>query len=67
MYAKAISDYLEANGIKRVYVSQQTGIKPAALTATLNGSRKMTIEEYVSICRALGLDLNYFMGQVHSE
>lgn len=67
MFAKAISEYLDSNGIKRVFLCQKTGIKPAALTATLNGSRKMTVEEYANICAALGLDLNYFLEHAQAK
>lgn len=56
-----IKNYLEQNGISQAHVSRKTGIETAKLNMSLNGSRRLTLDEYSSICFVLGVDTNYFL------
>lgn len=60
MIATNIKKYLESKGIKQSFISEKTGIPLAALNATLNGNRKIQVDEYFSICDALNVDLDFF-------
>jgi len=64
MYATAIAQYVEENGIKQTYLVGKTGISAQAMSALMNGRRGLSVEEYAAICEALGVDLNFFMGRV---
>lgn len=55
-----IKKYLDENGIKYTYVSEKTGIPMNILSPTLNGKRKMTAEEFISICIALNVSTETF-------
>ena len=56
-----IKNYLEQNGISQAHVSRKTGIETTKLNMALNGSRRLTLDEYSSICFVLGVDTNYFL------
>lgn len=60
MRAKMIKSYLDENGIKYSYVAKQIKMPINQLSAMLNGKRKMSADEYISICKSLGLPLDYF-------
>ena len=56
----SLKKYLDDNGLKYSYVSKESGIKLNALSLILNGKRKITVEEYFTICAVLKVDTNYF-------
>ena len=56
-----IKDYLEENGISQAFISRETKINPVKLNMSLNGNRKLGLEEYVLICGALKVDANTFL------
>ncbi len=58
---KKIKDYLDEKGISQSFISNKTGIGTVKLNLALNGNRRLTIEEYVAICKALELDTNTFL------
>jgi len=55
-----IREYLRENGIKQTFVCKKTGISEAKMSAILRERQKMTVEEYVEICRALDVPLQFF-------
>ena len=55
-----VKQYLDENGIKYSFVSEKTGIPMNILSPLLNGKRKMSVEEYFSICNALGISVELF-------
>lgn len=59
--AKNIKDYLENNGIKQNVLAKKANISENALNLSLNQKRKLLADEYVNICTALGLPLDYFV------
>ena len=55
-----IKQHLETFGIKQVWLQNQLNINRSVCSALLNGKRRMTADEYISICKALNLPLNHF-------
>ena len=56
-----IKNYLDSKGISQAFVSRETGMPLPRLNLSLNGHRKLTIEEYESICWALDVDPGTFL------
>ena len=55
-----IKKYLNSKGIKQIYLAKRTGLTQNALNALLNGRRNLEVEEYFSICEALGVEFDFF-------
>lgn len=60
MIGLRVKKYLDENGIKYSYLSEKSGIPMNMLSPTLNGKRKMSAEEYFTICEVLGLSAETF-------
>lgn len=56
-----INKYLVGKGIRKSYVAERTGITANALNLSLNGKRKLFIDEYVRICDVLEVPYDYFI------
>ena len=56
-----IKEYISGKGIAQAALGRQTGIDTVKLCLSLNGERKLTLEEYVLICNALGVKADYFL------
>lgn len=56
-----IRDYLLNNGITQSFISKKTGIEPSKLNLSLQGKRRLSLEEYAAICGVLGVDTNKFL------
>lgn len=56
-----IKKYLADKGITQIFVSKKTGIEPAKLSLALQGERKLTLDEYATICGVLGVDIDMFL------
>lgn len=67
MKGSDIKKYLERKGIKQAYLSEQTGIPAPILNMMLNDNRKIEANEYMRICDALGLPLDYFKPRLPEE
>lgn len=67
MYGKQISEYLNNKGIKKTFLARKLDMNINTLATMLNGTRKITIEEYVSICKALEVDFNYFYDVIENR
>ena len=61
MIFKEIAAYLTSNGITQAFVSEKSGIAQSKLSQSLNGNRKIPIDEYVKICSALNVPLDRFV------
>lgn len=59
--ATKIRDFLEAQGITQLALSEKTHISPAKLSLSLNNKRRMNFDEYQTICWALGVGVDAFM------
>lgn len=56
-----VAQYLEEHGIKQSWLAQKTGLTDNMISGILNGKRKMTADEFVRICKAIGKNPNDFM------
>lgn len=59
--ARKILQYLRSKGITQRYLGRKAGIDAAALSMSLNGKRKFTLDEYEAICWALGVNVDTFL------
>ena len=55
-----IKQYLTEHGIKLTFVSKASGISINHLSKTFNDKRCLKANEFISICNALNLNLEYF-------
>lgn len=56
-----IKKYLEENGIKQSHLASKVNMPLARLNQSLNGNRKLTFEEYETICWALNVGIDKFL------
>jgi len=61
MLTASIKEYIDKQGIKKKHVAEKAGMTENALHLALNGKRKLLADEYVSICRALGVSYDRFI------
>lgn len=57
----AMDTFIQQSGLKQSWIAEQVGMSQNALTLSLNGKRKMKVDEYVSICGVLGVSLDKFV------
>lgn len=55
-----IKEYIASSGLKFGAVADRAGIPLNVFSAIINGKRKITAEEYFSICKALNVPLEQF-------
>lgn len=58
---KKIKLYLTENGISQTWLSEKTNIALPKLNASLNGDRKISVDEFANILNALNVDANTFI------
>lgn len=63
MFGARIKEYISQKGLKLVAVANKAGIPLNTFSAMVNGKRKITVEEYVRICAALGVPFEQFIPQ----
>jgi transcriptional regulator with XRE-family HTH domain len=56
-----IKEYLQNHGISQAFVSRETGISIPKLNQSLNGIRRITLDEYSAICLAIGVNTDFFV------
>lgn len=64
MIGERIGEYLNQNGITQAFLAEKTKMTPISVSMVVNGTRKVSAEEYIRICRALKLELEYFADDV---
>lgn len=57
---KAIREYIDRMGFTKTAVARNAGMTKVALSESLRGNRRLTADEYVSICNALGVSADFF-------
>lgn len=60
MVYERIAKYIANNDIVQASVARKAGMTKQALSDSLRGVRKLSAEEYVSICHALNVDVGKF-------
>ena len=56
-----IKEYLGERGITQAFLSRKTGIDTAKLNLSLNGGRRISLDEYARICYALEVNTDKFL------
>ena len=64
MIGERIGEYLDQNGITQAFLAYKAQMTPISVSMVVNGTRKVSAEEYIRICRALKLDLEYFADDI---
>ena len=59
--AAKIKVYLKETGRSQAYLCTQTGLSPTALSLALGCKRRLRLDEYCKICKALGVDSGFFL------
>lgn len=60
MVYEEIRAYIEEKGLKQKTVAEKAGISKQAMSDSMRGVRRLTADEYVSICRVLGVSPDFF-------
>jgi len=58
---RKINNYLKSNGISQSFLSSKIRMNPSKLNLSLNGKRKLSLDEYATICWALGVGVDVFL------
>ena len=58
MISSYLKEYFKKNNISQYEVEERTGIKQSKISLALNGKRKLTAEELITIAIVYNLDLN---------
>lgn len=56
-----IKRYLEEHGITQAHISREANIDSVKLNLSLNGNRRLTFDEYASICGVLEVGTEFFL------
>ena len=59
-----IRDYLIGHGIKQAFIADRCDWTRQKTSAILTGKKKITAEEYGSICEVIGVPYDYFYDAV---
>jgi len=59
--SEKIKHYLKETGRTQTYLCKKIDLKPSAISLTLSGKRRLRLDEYFRICKALKLDPNFFL------
>lgn len=59
--ATKIRAFLEKHEITQLTLCEKTHISPAKLSLSLSNKRKLSLDEYQTICWALGVGVDAFM------
>ena len=60
MKGSQIKEYLQEKGIKQSFVAEKTGIPRPILSMILNDQRRIEVNEYMRICDAIGVSMEFF-------
>lgn len=61
MLGTRIRSYISECGLKMSAIAEKANIPLNTFSAMMNGKRKITAEEYFSICTALNVNLDKFI------
>lgn len=60
MIGENILIYLESRGIRQSWLAGEIGVSKQSLNQGLHGRRRLSLDEYVAICRALNVPFGEF-------
>ena len=56
-----IKDYISSKGISLTYVANRIGVSVPSFSQKLSGAVKISLEEYLAICRTLDVPFDFFL------
>lgn len=59
--AEKIKRYVVENGIKQSAIAKKANIREDTFSMILNGKRKISVDEYITICIAMGVSPMMFI------
>ena len=59
--ARRIRSYMRETGRTQTYLCRRTGLSPSAISLTLGGKRRLRLDEYSAICKALEVEPGFFL------
>ena len=59
--SEKIKLYLKETGRTQTYLCKKTDLKPSAVCLALSGKRRLRLDEYFRICKALAVDPSFFL------
>lgn len=60
MLAENIRRYIEDNNMNQTAIGRKAGLTKQAMSSAMNGKRKLSADEYLNICKVLGVSADYF-------
>ena len=61
MVEARIKEYLDGHGITQAWLSKKINMSKGVLSTTLSGKRRLTLDEYETVCWALGVSPDTFL------
>lgn len=55
-----LRQYIEINKVSRKLISENSGFDESKLSQMLNGKRRITVDDYVNLCKAMAVDPKRF-------
>lgn len=62
-----IRKYIDEKGFVQATVAKNAGMTKMALSESLRGNRRLTADEYLSICKALNVPADFFDSEQYRE
>ena len=56
-----VKAYMEAHGIKQIFVAKKCGWTAQRLSNVLNGKSPLTVEDYKALCKCIGVPYELFL------
>lgn len=63
MIATNIWRYMKETGRTQAYLCKQTGLTASAMSLALRGKRRLRLDEYCKMCKALDVEPGHFLVQ----
>lgn len=60
MIAEKIRQYIKDKDINQTAIGRKAGLTKQAMSDSMRGVRRLTADEYVGICGALGVSTDFF-------
>lgn len=60
MMHERIRDYIEERELSRKIIAANMGVTESKLSLILNGKRRLTVDDYEALCRAMAVDPGKF-------
>lgn len=60
MLAENIRKYIEDNKMNQTAIGREAGLTKQAMSSAMNGKRKLSADEYLKICKVLGVSADFF-------